>query len=297
MTETHTILIVEDDEVNIEILTLDLEQEPYALFVAHTAEVAWEMLRQHHHRISTIMLDRMLPETDGITFMKQLKEHHTYQNLPVIMQTAAASPQQVAEGIEAGVFYYLTKPYDPDLMRSALRAAIREYSYYQGLREQISRTVPGLDILKSCVFELQTPRQARELATFLASFYPNKEQALFGISELLMNAIEHGNLQIGYDLKTRLQQEDRWQQEIERRLTLAEYHDKKVAIHFERLQDRLELTITDEGNGFDWEFYLDIDNERACHTHGRGLALSRLLSFDDMIFRENGRQVAGVVYQ
>lgn len=55
------------------------------------------------------------------------------------------------------------------------------------------------------------------------------------------------------------------------------------------------VTISDEGDGFDWRPYLEIDPAQATDTHGRGIALARMLSFDDLWYTGTGSQVTGIV--
>jgi len=59
------------------------------------------------------------------------------------------------------------------------------------------------------------------------------------------------------------------------------------------LHDAAEVLITDQGDGFDWQPYLDIDPARAFASHGRGIALSRKLSFTSLEYLGSGNQVRG----
>jgi hypothetical protein len=108
----------------------------------------------------------------------------------------------------------------------------------------------------------------------------------------MINAVEHGNLEISYEEKTRLFEVDGWDSEVRRRLSEPPYADRQVRVEFERLRDRIQVTITDEGRGFDWCQYLDIDPARLHHQHGRGIAMSRLISFDDVKYSGAGNQVS-----
>ncbi len=59
-----------------------------------------------------------------------------------------------------------------------------------------------------------------------------------------------------------------------------------TAVHF---------TIHDEGRGFDWRPYLDMSPSRAFDTHGRGIAMSKLLSFDRLEFLDPGNEGSGSI--
>lgn len=111
------------------------------------------------------------------------------------------------------------------------------------------------------------------------------------MAELLINAIEHGNLQIGYDEKTALMSKGNWAQEIERRIALPENKSKAVFVSFARHPDRIELHVRDQGPGFDWKKYMELDPARAFDSHGRGIALARQLSFQTLSYMGEGNEV------
>lgn len=64
---------------------------------------------------------------------------------------------------------------------------------------------------------------------------------------------------------------------------------------FERSSNELRFTIQDQGQGFDWRNFLDMSPKRAFDNHGRGIAMARLLSFDQIDYNEVGNAVLAVV--
>ena len=291
MNNKGAVLIVDDDPNNIEILSVDLEDEGYEILTGCDGVEGWKVLQANKDRIGVILLDRMMPNMNGMEFMAKLRADETVSGKPVIMQTAAAEKSQVAEGIQVGVYYYLTKPYDVEVMLSVVRAAMEDYADYTALRKELSVYQGKLHLVKESHFEIRTLADARYLATFLANYYPDGERVILGISELLINAIEHGNLGITYTEKTKLQKESRWESEVIERQKRPQYRDKTVLVHFRRDEQKIELTITDKGEGFDWQRYLTIDPDRATHSHGRGIALSNMMSFDELTYRGCGNEV------
>lgn len=287
----RAVLIIDDDVNNIEILRLDLEDEGYAVLTATDGDEGWQVLQEHQERIAAILLDRMMPGTDGMAFMRRLKADASVAQKPVIMQTAAAEKSQVAEGIKAGVYYYLTKPYEAEVMRSLLRAAISDYGEYQRLREELQQHREKRHLICEATYEIQNLEDVRHLAAELAHYYPSPEQVIFGLSEMMVNAIEHGNLGIGYHEKSRMLKENRWEEAVSRRIAAPENADKRVRVQFRRDEDALLLTITDEGEGFNWEPYMNLVPARATDSHGRGIALSRMMSFDSIEYRGKGNEV------
>jgi len=292
MAEPITILAIDDEPNNLRALRLDLEDIGYQVITAKDGVDGWEVLQQNKGRVRAILLDRMMPNMNGMEFMKKIKSATDVAGIPVIMQTAAAEKEQVAEGIQAGVYYYLTKPYDKYVMTSIVNAAISDYANYSQLRNALKKFTRKLNLIKDARFEIQTLDDAQYLSTFLSQFFPDPERVVFGISELLINGIEHGNLGITYDEKTDLKKNRTWEMEIKERLALPEYADKKLTVSFARGTSSITLVIKDEGKGFDWQQYMEISPDRATDNHGRGIALSKLMSFESIEYRGIGNEVA-----
>ncbi len=224
----------------------------------------------------------MMPNMNGIEFMEKFKPDQSVANIPVIMQTVAAEEEQVTEGLALGVYYYLTKPYEEEMMLTILREAISNYEVQNSLRNQLQEHGSRLHLIKECYFEASTLSDIRYLSTLLANFYPNPQLVVEGLSEILLNAFEHGNLGISYEDKTRLLLQDSWEQEVLQRQVLAENQNKnkKVLIHIKREITQITLIIRDERVGFDWRDNMALNAERATHSHGHGIAIANMLSFD-----------------
>ena len=133
------------------------------------------------------------------------------------------------------------------------------------------------------------------VAILLAKSCPDPEKAVVGLSEILVNGVEHGNLGITYEEKSVLNEAGRWNAEVDRRLSLPENAEKRVTVRLEQRADAVHFSIEDEGDGFDWESYLEVEPERLFDNHGRGIAMSRLASFDDMTYNDKGNRVDAVV--
>ena len=124
MSETR-ILLVDDEMLNLEILEAYFEDQPGVTTVtADCGEAAWAQLTAPDNRFDLILLDRMMPGLDGIGLLQRMKSEPSLAGIPVILQTAANSPAQIREGLEAGAYYYLTKPYRRDDMLAIVHAAL-----------------------------------------------------------------------------------------------------------------------------------------------------------------------------
>ncbi len=297
MSHAHPrILLVDDDELNLEVLVECLRHEPYELIQAHSGIEALDLLRHDPGGFVAMVLDRMMPEMSGLEVMTELKADENFKWIPVVMQTSAASPSEMCEGMEAGVFFYLTKPYAPETLRRMVRTAVEEGMKWGTIARHLQVQVQTLGCLHQGRFEIHTMDEAFNLALLIAQAYPNPDKVAFGLNELIMNGLEHGNLEIGYDEKTKLQEQDKWEDEIRRRQKSPQYAHKFVEILFERHSDRIQITVTDQGCGFDWRDYEEIKAERLLESHGRGIAMAKALSFDHMEYLGTGNQVVCQVY-
>ncbi|MEY4526399.1 MAG: hypothetical protein RL768_118 [Nitrospirota bacterium] len=166
---------------------------------------------------------------------------------------------------------------------------------YLGTLEDITerkRTVAHtMTLLKHGRFELRTLTEARNLAELLAYAFPDPLRTQLGLTELLVNGVEHGNLEISYAEKSSLLKAGRLDAEIARRLALQENLQKRVWVSMDRKETEVDVEIVDAGKGFDWRRYLALDGERSDDSHGRGIAMSRRISFDRLEFRNSGNHV------
>ncbi|MBK8973665.1 MAG: response regulator [Hahellaceae bacterium] len=288
---TERILTIDDDARNVKLIECYLEDESYDIVVAHDGEEGWNILQKEHQTIDLILLDRMMPVLDGIEFLKRYRAATNLKRIPVIMQTAASEPGQIREGLELGVFYYLTKPYDDEVLISLVKAAIEDSRRSRDLYAAMEERDRTFALVSEMRLEFRTIAQARAVAATLAHFFPDPDRVVNGISELLINAVEHGNLGIQYAEKTALLHAGRWLAEVELRQVSPDYSHKQVQVHMKRNREHMTLQIDDEGNGFDWKKYMEFNAERASDPHGRGIAMANMLSFDKLTYQGKGNSV------
>ena len=89
--------------------------------------------------------------------------------------------------------------------------------------------------------------------------------------------------------------ENDWRPEIERRLLLPQFRDRLARVRFEQEDSRLRFTISDEGNGFEWQRYLDFDPSRVFDPNGRGIAMAHRTSFSSLEYLGSGSTVVATV--
>lgn len=127
------LLIVDDTPANIQIL-VGLLQADYELKVATRGAQALKICEQNPH-LDLILLDVMMPETDGFAVCRALRESPATRDIPVIFLTAKAETDDVVHGFELGANDYVSKPFRP----AELLARVRTHLLVRSQRREIER--------------------------------------------------------------------------------------------------------------------------------------------------------------
>jgi DNA-binding response OmpR family regulator len=287
MTKTK-LLVVEDDPHGLFVIETMLVENNYDVCSAVDGERARRLLENPPAGINAILLDWRLPKISGIELLRWIKQQPAISAIPVIMVTGMVEKDNIREGIDAGAFYYLTKPYDSKLLISVVQAAVRDFQFKQSLLERLRESENPLKTLVEGEFRFKNLEDGERLVLWMANACPHPERVT-EISEFVINAVEHGNLGITYEEKTRLIASGLWQEEIERRLRLSEHSDKYVRVHMKKNSNAITVLIEDQGNGFDFEKFGRIDELRVFDNHGRGIAIATAAL--DVRFLEKGNKV------
>ena len=290
------VLVIEDEPICAGLIESVLSTKVYQVTLAEDCETAWQILDADQQQFEAILLDRHLPDMDGLAFLQKIKAIPRLKDIPVILETADADDASIRQGLAAGAYYYLIKPLHRDLLLSIVNAAISQCRNDKALQDSVHQHAQSFyKHLQQGIFHYRSLDEARNLAQTLSQICVAPERVIVGLQELLINAVEHGNLGLTYADKTRLMLDNSWQQEVERRLQLPEFQHKFVEIHFEKQCDKVVFTIKDQGQGFAWQNYLEFDPERAFDPHGRGIALAKMMSFDSLSYLGNGNTVQASV--
>lgn len=142
-----TILIVDDEPSNVEILSQELEEEGYDLLSACDGEEA--LIKVQEHQLDLILLDVMMPKVDGITVCRILKGSGKTVLIPVILLTALRGHEDRVRGIEAGADDFISKPFDRDELLAKIRSLLRQKRHRdeqeKNLKEQLQSTIKDLE--------------------------------------------------------------------------------------------------------------------------------------------------------
>ncbi|MEZ2223693.1 diguanylate cyclase [Rhizobium sp. RCC_161_2] len=153
-----TILIVDDEVTNIEIMNAVLEDD-YEICFATSGEEALEVARMSMPDL--ILLDVLMPEIDGYEVCRQLKGDPALVDIPVIFTTALGDQEAEAKGLQMGAIDYVTKP----LVPIVVRARVRNHLDMKRMRDELA-TLAVTDALTGLGNRRRMENQlTREIAT------------------------------------------------------------------------------------------------------------------------------------
>jgi DNA-binding response OmpR family regulator/tRNA A-37 threonylcarbamoyl transferase component Bud32 len=123
MSDAHTVLVVDDNADNRELLMRRLEREGFRVLEAEGGREALALLKDGP--VSLILLDVMMPGMSGIEVLQTVREAYSAAALPVIMVTARAQSEDVVDALGQGANDYITKPIDFPVALARIQAQLR----------------------------------------------------------------------------------------------------------------------------------------------------------------------------
>jgi len=117
-----SVLVVDDNEMNRDMLIRRLQPLGYQVTVAKDGGEAMDVLQQQ--AFDLVLLDIMMPIKDGFEVLQEIKTHDDLRMIPVIMITALDDTSSAARCIQLGAEDYLTKPFDPILLRARVSSCM-----------------------------------------------------------------------------------------------------------------------------------------------------------------------------
>ncbi len=119
----HTLLVVDDEEMNRDVLSRRLERKGYQVVVASGGREAIDTVAGQP--IDLVLLDVMMPEVDGLQVLQVLRRRHSQTQLPIIMATAKGESEDVVRALELGANDYVVKPLDFPVVLARVESQLR----------------------------------------------------------------------------------------------------------------------------------------------------------------------------
>jgi CheY-like chemotaxis protein len=245
-------------------------------------------------RPDIVLTDVMMPDMDGFELVSRIRSEHP--GLPVVLMTAHGSEETALRALRDGAAGYVAKRHlGRDLSRTlenvlaVLRANAAEQQVLECFAETASCYVLANDTTLVSPLVTRLQRQLEHKRLF-------DETILFRVSlalrEALVNAIEHGNLELNSELRER--DDDSYVREVQRRRELEPYRGRKVMLSARESLAEVTYVIRDEGPGFNTATVPDpTDPENLEKSSGRGLLLIRMF-MDEVTHNSTGNEITMV---
>ncbi len=290
------VLIVDDDQSTLKLLSSQLKSEGYEPIVVSSAIEGLEKLGEQSVAYDCVLLDQNMPEMTGVEMSQIMQKHKRYETLPFIMLTGQNSKDYYKDALGAGVLNYLQKPVDKATLITTIDAAIKQSFKQKKVLEVLKQNKAAFALLHKAEFKIQTHQQAQMIAGFITEAMPNKDQVLVGLTELFYNAIEHGLLGLDIVEKNDLQSKDTLHTYAEKQFKKAMYKDRFVSVIYEHSSKGYKIVIEDSGEGFDWKPYLSLDPAHQQTRSRRGIATANHYSFDRLLYNAKGNKVTAYIF-
>ena len=121
-----SILLIEDNELTRKLIEKFIELNNYKTIIAENAEDALNILRERSPDL--ILTDIMLPGMSGIDFVRAVREHPEYKDIPIIVLSAFSTDTDIREAFYAGCTDYIVKPIDINEFSTKLKKYLEDNS-------------------------------------------------------------------------------------------------------------------------------------------------------------------------
>ncbi len=273
-TEKMKILVVENNVPSREYLQDLLHFEGYDCEVASNGEEGLALYDEY--KPDLILSDVRMPYMDGLTLLRTLRQNQS--DVFFVLTTAYGGPMDVNDAYRQGVNDYLVKPIDSEL----LLKKVRKYNNIISNRK-LRQEVEGKVINKS--LKIKFPTKYEHIPAMVSRLISDIAVPISGVvtlalesslTELITNAIEHGNLEITSAEKNRSHSCYEFDKLIEERMKDPKLAGRFVTVDYHQTENYVEWIISDEGQGFDWRDVLDpTDDANILKLSGRGIYFTK----------------------
>ncbi len=292
------VLVADDEELVLESITSTLELMGLEVITARDGAQALELFEKEQPCL--VITDVCMPHRDGLAVASHIKAHRP--ECPVIVVTGHGDEETVIRALKSGATDYLRKPFQINELRnitsralSLVRARLIETESFSSLDQSDCRLVIH-----------NYPEAAGGILNYLLRPIENilsesdRLHLRVALQELLINAMEHGNLTILADEKSQALMNDQYESLIKSRSQDPQFSGRRVILDasYQFKKELFKCCIRDEGEGFDWRKVIaagadGIHSEAS--VSGRGIFLAKTL-MSDVIYNEAGNEVTLVFH-
>jgi two-component system phosphate regulon response regulator PhoB len=182
MSVAKRVLIVDDEAPIREMIAVALEMAGYECIEAENAQQAHAAVLDH--KPDMVLLDWMMPGTNGIDFARRLRRDEVTSNIPIIMLTAKAEEDNKIQGLEVGVDDYITKPFSPRELVARLKTVLRRTTP-KGIEEPVTVDDLTLDPISHRVLSSNSPLELGPTEFRLLQFFMTHQDRAYSRGQLL----------------------------------------------------------------------------------------------------------------
>jgi CheY-like chemotaxis protein/anti-sigma regulatory factor (Ser/Thr protein kinase) len=282
------VLIADDQDALRALLSRLLEREGFEPVEAADGLQAVELFRSRSPLV--VVSDVMMPRMDGLALLTEVKAID--RGAVVILMTGQGNEDMVLRALRGGATNFFKKPFDVreliqeirrvvDFRLEAARATL--YSPYLVAEEKLF-VIPRAD---SAFFPI-----VNQMTLQLPCIVPEEEilNLKIGIEEMITNALEHGNLGISFAEKHRAIADGTLAELLEERGRASDEAGRAVRVRSKISPELFEVTVQDDGSGFDWRSLPAVAPETLMAYNGRGIFLTKIY-YDEVTYNERGTAV------
>jgi DNA-binding response OmpR family regulator len=283
------VLVVEDEEGVRGLLGEVIALDGHQIRMAENGRQGIDICKEFEPDL--IVSDIEMPVMNGLEMVERIRRFDT-ESIVVII-TGHGSEEYAVQALRLGAHNYLKKP----IQIADLRALMKKYQSVVANRT-IAGSVPGTTVRREFTMKfencLEMVDKVVDHLVIQAADRLSRKNRLgihLGLLELLVNAMEHGNLEITYEEKSKALEGNGLQSLRNERRAIHALANRRVTVDFRSDDTGCEWRISDEGKGFDWRMVPDpLDPGNATSHNGRGIAISRR-HFDEFEYLGNGNVV------
>jgi len=253
------------------------------------SRAALEALQDHHDDVVLVIIDIRMPDLSGLEFMRQAAAD--CPDTPFIVTSGDGTKRDIIQALKQGALDYFEKPFSVKEISASIRKVrqladenLKTLYVYRNLVEKRLLFEIGNDV---ALVQPLVDGLAEEIKISCRIPRSQLPGMRMGLHELIVNAIEHGNLELDSELKHRRNYMDI----LKRRAAEPLFCERRVTIEAVVVADSFTCVIGDQGPGFDWHALPDpTDPENLFKPHGRGVIMAGNF-FDEFFYNESGNQV------
>ena len=188
--KSPTILIVDDNEINIDILLGALNK--YDIIAALSGQEALDIVKKE--KVDLILLDIMMPSLDGYEVCRILKNSDKYSNIPIIFLTAKNETDDIKKGFEYGAIDYIVKPFNPSELDIRLNTHLELLSYKNNLEQKVATAIEENKINQQILFQKSKQAEIGELLMHISHQWKQPLSELGSINTFQEGKLEHSQM-------------------------------------------------------------------------------------------------------